>query len=128
MTEDAMTEDAMTEDAMTVSTVDVAASGDLDRGAIVAVEAFGEKLALFRTEAGTARVVGRFCPHLGANLARLGRVKGELLVCSSHKWTYDGNGHCVAAPGEDEVPDVCLRSYATHELDGRIIVTQSPKE
>lgn len=100
----------------------VARSGDLAATEVAAVEAFGEKLLLFRTAAGAAQVVSRFCPHLGANLVRFGVVKGELLQCRSHKWTYDCSGTCVDAPGEEVPPAEALVSYRTIEHDGIIVV------
>jgi phenylpropionate dioxygenase-like ring-hydroxylating dioxygenase large terminal subunit len=113
---------------VTDPSVDVAATNDLAPGQVIAIEAFGERLALWRTDAGVPRVVGRACIHLGANLARLGKVKGDLLVCSSHKWAYDGTGRCVTAPGEDVLPEQCLVVYPTAERNGRIIVTNQPEE
>jgi phenylpropionate dioxygenase-like ring-hydroxylating dioxygenase large terminal subunit len=99
----------------------VARSADVAATEVVAVEAFGEKLVLFRTASGTAQVVSRFCPHLGANLVRFGVIRGELLQCRSHKWTYDCSGACVSAPGEEVPPAEALVSYRTIEHDGTIV-------
>jgi phenylpropionate dioxygenase-like ring-hydroxylating dioxygenase large terminal subunit len=93
-----------------------------------AVEAFGTRLVLWRTASGRAQVTDRACPHLGANLARLGIVRGETLVCRSHKWTYDCDGVCVAAPGEDSLPAIRLTSFPTHECDGHIWVARNDEE
>jgi nitrite reductase/ring-hydroxylating ferredoxin subunit len=101
---------------------DVASSADLAPGATLAVEAFGQKLVAFRTHGGGVHVLGRFCTHLGANLARLGKVDGDRLRCGSHHWAYDATGRCVEAPGEAELPASCLPYYEVREVDGRIEV------
>jgi nitrite reductase/ring-hydroxylating ferredoxin subunit len=108
---------------MLTSWTSVAKSDDIAAGATLAVDALGEKLVAVRLASGTAHVFARFCPHLGANLARLGVVKGETLQCTSHKWTYDCDGACVAAPGEDELPTARLTRYPTREHDGVIEVS-----
>ena len=43
----------------------------------------GEQVVAFRTESGSSSVVSAYCPHLGANLARGGRVIGETLAAPS---------------------------------------------
>jgi phenylpropionate dioxygenase-like ring-hydroxylating dioxygenase large terminal subunit len=102
--------------------VAVAASADLTAGATLAVEAFGAKLVAFRTESGRICVVGRFCPHLGANFARLGMVDGEFLRCGSHHWAFDHFGACVAAPGEETLPTASVAVVRARDIDGRIEV------
>jgi 3-ketosteroid 9alpha-monooxygenase subunit A len=108
--------------------ITVARSDEVAAAEVVAVEAFGEKLVLFRTASGAVQVVSRFCPHLGANLVRFGVVKGELLQCRSHKWTYDCSGACVSAPGKEVPPAQALASYRTIEHDRSIVVFPLPAQ
>jgi phenylpropionate dioxygenase-like ring-hydroxylating dioxygenase large terminal subunit len=37
----------------------------------------GHQLVLFRTEAGEAKALDAFCPHMGMNLAKEGKVMGD---------------------------------------------------
>jgi nitrite reductase/ring-hydroxylating ferredoxin subunit len=93
---------------------------DVAIGSTLAGETSGRKVVVVRFASGRAQVFDRFCPHLGANLARLGVVKGETLQCKSHHWTYDCSGACVSAPTEDELPTERLASFPTREREGRI--------
>ena len=43
-------------------------SHELAIGDAIPVEYFGQELVVFRTEAGEAKVVDAFCPHMGAHL------------------------------------------------------------
>lgn len=76
------------------------ASADLRPGEVQTRRFFGRELVLYRTEGGVARVTGAHCPHLGAHLARGGRVVGERLRCPFHGFEFDGEGACVRAYGE----------------------------
>jgi phenylpropionate dioxygenase-like ring-hydroxylating dioxygenase large terminal subunit len=88
----------------------------------VAAEANGQKLVVVRFGSGAAKVFHRFFPHLGANLVRFGVVKGETLHCQSHHWAYDCDGLCIAATGEDPLPDERLVAHPTGEENGAISV------
>ncbi|ELT88255.1 hypothetical protein CAPTEDRAFT_218200 [Capitella teleta] len=58
-----------------------------------------KNLAVFRSEKGTAHVLDAYCPHLGANLAIGGQVKGDCLECPFHGWQFRGDdGKCVKVP------------------------------
>lgn len=66
---------------------------------VVPVQVFGETLAVFRGEDGTAHVTDAYCPHIGANLAVGGVVKGDCLECPFHGWLFRGSdGACVHIP------------------------------
>lgn len=69
----------------------------LKADAPLGVELFGRRLALWRDEAGLPRVADARCPHLGADLA-LGTVAAGRLTCGFHRWTFAGDGRCVACP------------------------------
>lgn len=67
--------------------VKVASAGQIADGALVPVEAGGEKLLLTRVR-GTYYAAQRKCPHLGGNLCK-GKLDGEAVVCPLHKAKFD---------------------------------------
>ncbi|HRG88654.1 MAG TPA: Rieske 2Fe-2S domain-containing protein [Chitinophagales bacterium] len=73
------------------------------KGQVVEVDAFGQKLAVFRGENGEVGVLDVYCPHLNANLA-YGKVKGNNLVCPFHAWEFNAKGKCEHIPYCDKVP------------------------
>jgi nitrite reductase (NADH) small subunit len=52
------------------------------------VEAFGQRIAIFRTRAGDLFAVQASCPHRGGPLAD-GLVGGTTLICPLHSWKFD---------------------------------------
>ena len=62
----------------------VASSEEIKPGTVVGRRYFERELAIFRTRAGVLRVIDAYCPHMGAHLAKVGRVDGEKLVCGFH--------------------------------------------
>ena len=59
-------------------------STEVAAGQVVRKELFGQALALWRTERGDLNVSDATCPHMGSDLTRLGKVKGEHLQCFAH--------------------------------------------
>lgn len=66
---------------------------------IVPVTLLGEALVLFRTEDGGYGLLGRHCPHRGADLCFARRENGGLR-CTFHGWLFDAEGHCLEQPAE----------------------------
>ena len=59
----------------------------------------GLNLAVFRGEDGQAYVLDAYCPHMGANLAVGGVVKGNCIQCPFHGWQFRGeDGKCTTIP------------------------------
>jgi nitrite reductase/ring-hydroxylating ferredoxin subunit len=56
------------------------------------------QIVLFRTESGVARALDAFCPHMGMNLAKEGKVIGDNIRCFFHHWKFSGDGECVDIP------------------------------
>jgi phenylpropionate dioxygenase-like ring-hydroxylating dioxygenase large terminal subunit len=102
----------------------VARSADLAPGSVQAAHYFERDLALYRTEAGEARVVDAYCAHLGAHLAVGGTVQGDCIACPFHGWTYDGaTGACVEIPyaGTERIPaKAAVRAYPVLERNGLV--------
>ena len=63
----------------------------------------GHQIVLFRTESGVAKALDAFCPHMGMNLAKEGKVVGNTLRCFFHHWRFDGEGNCVDIPCMSDV-------------------------
>ncbi len=106
-----------------------AESTEIKCAQVVAKQLFGQRLVFWRTESGKLNVSHAVCPHLGSDLGKLGRVKGENLQCFSHDYTYNNNGDCVAT-GFRELP-LCsknvLRCYPVREKNGFVLVWYDAK-
>ena len=61
----------------------------------------GQRLVLFRDEEGELGLIGRNCPHRGADLC-YGRLENNGLRCPFHGWHFDRTGQCVEQPAEPE--------------------------
>ena len=58
----------------------------------------GEHSAVYRSQSGKVTIMDAYCPHMGANLAVGGRVRGECLECPFHGWVFDSDGKCIEIP------------------------------
>eukprot|EP00042_Codosiga_hollandica_P029291 m.161041 g.161041 ORF g.161041 m.161041 type:complete len:452 (+) comp53035_c0_seq1:204-1559(+) len=101
----------------------VANSRDIARGEAKQVTCLGLELAVFRSEAGEIAILDAYCPHLGANLAAGGTVKGDTLSCPFHGWSFDKSGVCVKIPYCDHIPSgASVKSYTVLERNGHILI------
>lgn len=103
--------------------VDVLAAADVAPEAVVAVEVGEVEVAVWRTAAGVLSACDARCPHQWSHLAAAGVVDGDELVCLSHFWRFDTEGHGskVSVLGRrDAKGDVT--TFGVRELDGRIEV------
>lgn len=66
---------------------------------VKAVRLLGEDLVLFRDEQGRYGLIGRHCPHRGADL-KYGRPEDGGLRCPFHGWLFDVRGACLEQPAE----------------------------
>jgi cholesterol 7-dehydrogenase len=97
-------------------------SDSVKKGQVIEVDAFGQKLAVFRGQDGTVGVLDVYCPHLNANLAH-GKVKGNNLVCPFHAWEFNAKGKCEHIPYCDKVPHAATtKSWQVKENWGLILV------
>lgn len=82
--------------------VDIAKTVDLDRPRpLLPIELQGKPYVLFRDETGHIGLIGRHCPHRGADLC-YGRLEDNGLRCPFHGWHFDRTGQCVEQPAEPE--------------------------
>ncbi|KAL6260991.1 hypothetical protein P5V15_008518 [Pogonomyrmex californicus] len=82
-------------------------SWQIKKGQVKHVSALGENFAVFRTERGVVNILDAYCPHLGANMAENGRVKGDCLECPFHSWSFRGeDGFCESIPYTEKVPHI----------------------
>lgn len=68
---------------------------------VTPVALMGERLVLFRDEAGELGLIDRHCPHRGADLC-FGRLEENGMRCPFHGWHFDRQGQCVEQPAEPE--------------------------
>ena len=91
---------------------------------VIPVTAFGQALVLFRDEEGELGLIGRHCPHRGADLC-YGRHENNGLRCPFHGWHFDRTGQCTEQPAEPEdstmYKAIRLPSYTVVEQDGDIL-------
>ncbi|PWE29716.1 hypothetical protein C4N9_08210 [Pararhodobacter marinus] len=89
-------------DTATDGWIRIAAIADLDRPRpLIPVTLQGRRLVLFRDEEGQLGLIGRHCPHRGADLC-YGRLEDNGLRCPFHGWHFDRTGQCVEQPAEPE--------------------------
>ncbi|MEO9821642.1 MAG: Rieske 2Fe-2S domain-containing protein [Paracoccaceae bacterium] len=80
----------------------IARSEDLDTArAVKPITLNGQNLVLFRDDEGALGLIGRNCPHRGADLC-FGRLEDNGLRCPFHGWHFDRTGQCVEQPAEPE--------------------------
>jgi vanillate O-demethylase monooxygenase subunit len=92
----------------------IATSDEVGRS-LLAREALGRRLLLFRTEDGQAAVLDDRCPHRAAPLS-MGALDGDRVVCAYHGFTYAPDGQCVRVPSQRHVPyGARVRSYPVIE-------------
>jgi phenylpropionate dioxygenase-like ring-hydroxylating dioxygenase large terminal subunit len=102
-----------------------ARSADLDiPRPVIPVTLFGQRLVLFRDDQGELGLIGRHCPHRGADLC-FGRREDNGLRCPFHGWHFDRTGQCVDQPAEPAdstmYKTIKLPSYPVVEKNGVIL-------
>jgi len=78
----------------------IAQSTDLDpKRPVLPITIAGKRYVLFRDDEGELGLIGRNCPHRGADLC-FGRLEHNGLRCPFHGWHFDRTGQCVEQPAE----------------------------
>jgi phenylpropionate dioxygenase-like ring-hydroxylating dioxygenase large terminal subunit len=75
----------------------IAKSADIAPGAVLAVEALGQSLVLWRDTGGQLHCLEDRCPHRGARLSH-GSVREAGIACRYHGVTVDGSGTIAEVP------------------------------
>ena len=88
----------------------------------------GESILLVRNRQGDLRAFYNVCRHRGARLCstdgrspvgmetRGGVINGRSIICPYHQWSYDLDGHLVAAPHLGNVPGFDKRAIALYPV------------
>jgi nitrite reductase/ring-hydroxylating ferredoxin subunit/putative sterol carrier protein len=93
------------------------------------VSAFGRNLVLFRTESGKVSLCDAYCPHLGTDLGRGGKVDHECLRCPFHHWGFGADGVCSDIPYAKKIPPQArVHSYPVMERNGAILAWFHPQD
>jgi vanillate O-demethylase monooxygenase subunit len=92
----------------------VATSDEVGRS-LLARQALGRRLLLFRQENGQLAVLDDRCAHRAAPLS-MGTLDGDQVVCGYHGFTFAADGRCVRVPSQRHVPyGAQVRSYPVQE-------------
>src|SRR5688572_13476764 len=75
---------------------------------------FGERIAMFRTQAGGVAALAGVCPHRLFPFEH-GALVGDAVQCGYHGLQFDSTGACIAAPGQAEPPKGRVRTYPVVE-------------
>lgn len=99
-------------------------SDDLKKSEVKHVVALGENFAVFRNDRGEVKILDAYCPHLGANMAVGGVVRGNCLECPFHNWRFDGEtGECSSVPYSEKTPDfIKVKKWECVEVNSFVFV------
>ena len=87
---------------------------------LVAVEALGAPVVLYRTGAGAVVALEDRCAHRAYPLSA-GSLDGDLVRCGLCGFGYDPSGQCVSVPTQPRVPfGAHVASYPVAERDGLV--------
>lgn len=93
---------------------------------LLPLEVLGERVVLYRTEAGAPVALEDACAHRKLPLS-MGRVMGDEIECGYHGLVFDTAGLCTRIPGTTKIPrSACVRSYPTVARYGLIWIWMGP--
>ena len=96
---------------------------------LIPVTLDGKPFVLFRDDEGHLGLIGRHCPHRGADLC-YGRLEDNGLRCPFHGWHFDRTGQCVEQPAEPEgskmYTQIKVPMVPVKEVEG-VILAQMPQ-
>jgi nitrite reductase/ring-hydroxylating ferredoxin subunit len=79
----------------------VALVSSIPQGRGLCIQVNGKEIALFRVNGGIY-AIDNLCPHEGGSLAD-GEIKGKIVTCPLHAWTFDACTGCGIEPGDAQV-------------------------
>ena len=108
----------------------ITGSSHLTRKKVVPIRLLGEDFVLYRDLRGQIGLIDHVCAHRRVDLSTGYPVENGLR-CPYHGWTYNGEGRCIAQPGEpanSRLKDqVKLKSYPVQELGGLVFAYLGPE-
>ena len=112
--------------------VEIATSAQLDiQRPLLPITFAGKRYVLFRDDAGELGLIGRNCPHRGADLC-FGRLEDNGLRCPFHGWHFDRTGQCVEQPAEPKgskmYTQIKVPMIPVREDEGTIFAYTGPHE
>ncbi|MUL75319.1 Rieske 2Fe-2S domain-containing protein [Mycolicibacterium sp. CBMA 226] len=100
---------------------------DLGDGKPHSINAFGQKLVVFRGADGQLNVLDGYCRHMGGDLSQ-GTVKGNEIACPFHDWRWGGDGKCKLVPYAKRTPRLARTAkWETLEQDGMLFIWNDPE-
>lgn len=94
-------------------------SGEIGRD-LLGRTILGERIILYRSEAGEPVALSGICPHRSYPLEK-SRLVGDAVQCGYHGFTFDSTGACTKVPNQSGVPtNSNLRRYPLVERGGLI--------
>jgi 3-ketosteroid 9alpha-monooxygenase subunit A len=100
---------------------------DFGDGKPHAINAFGQKLVVFRSADGNINVLDGYCRHMGGDLSQ-GEVKGNEIACPFHDWRWGGDGRCKQVPYSRRTPKLArTQAWTTLQQDGMLFVWNDPE-
>jgi len=99
----------------------LATSHSLKAGAAMQVDAFGQRLVLFRSGRGELGLMQRNCVHMGGDLS-LGKVTESGIRCPIHNWEFSTSGQTKGGAGTEKTKQqkTCQKSLTCQEANGII--------
>ena len=112
--------------------VEISRSSDLEGSRALVPIALGKnQYILFRDDEGHLGLIGRNCPHRGADLC-YGRLEDNGIRCPFHGWHFDRTGQCVEQPaepvGSKMYTQIKVPMVPVIEMDGIIYAKMSGSE
>lgn len=107
-----------------VTSIVIANSVELEvQRPVIPINIAGKSYVLFRDDEGKLGLIGRHCPHRGADLC-YGRLEDNGLRCPFHGWHFNRNGQCIEQPAEPEGSimhtQIKVPMIPVEEIDGKI--------
>jgi len=99
---------------------------ELDKGPL-ARKILNTPVVLFRTESGQVGALEDRCPHRFAPLS-LGKVVGENIQCGYHGAQFDTQGAFQLVPGQNSVPNTCVKRFPIQEKHGYVWIWMGQPE
>nr|AFD97329.1 neverland [Drosophila pachea]AFD97330.1 neverland [Drosophila pachea]AFD97331.1 neverland [Drosophila pachea]AFD97332.1 neverland [Drosophila pachea]AFD97333.1 neverland [Drosophila pachea] len=105
-------------------------SSKLRAGESKHISCLGEQLIVFRSQAGEVYILDAYCPHLGANLSKGGRVIGDNIECPFHHWSFRGSdGMCTNIPYSSNIhSSTKTKKWTSTEVNGFIFLWYNVEE